>query len=92
MTKTYSEVNQLSTYSRLKRLLNLAERRYTLTLALLVILSAVARLLYMSRFSDAALTDEPFIDNDSRSYYEPALTLAQSFTFHSYTRTPGYPH
>ncbi|MBW3624235.1 MAG: hypothetical protein KY468_12585 [Armatimonadetes bacterium] len=28
---------------------------------------------------------------DSPSYYEPAMTLARSFTFHSEVRTPGYP-
>ncbi len=91
MTQAYSLVNQPKTSFSLNRLLRLAEQRYALTLALLVVLSAAARLFYLSRISDAALTGEPFIDNDSRSYYEPALTLAQSFTYHSYTRTPGYP-
>lgn len=64
---------------------------YSVWLGAIVVIALAHKLLYLSGFSASDLTQSPFIQPDSRGYYEPALTLAQSFQYHSPTRTPGYP-
>lgn len=97
MLKPFEPKNSVTPFLQTRRFVittiktKLSRVRYPVWLGVVVVTALAHKLIYLTGFTSSDLTTKPFIQPDSRGYYEPALTLAQSFQYHSYSRTPGYP-